>query len=95
MILTLDEYRCKLLNKILHSYSEYEVQRFIVTAMKSLQSNKVHGHIILRFLKKSIMNLERLEHKNDSSRKWKNICYARDQFNYLIKSQEMDYGHIN
>ncbi len=95
MILSLDEYRCKLLDKILHASSEYEVQRFITTAMKSLQSNKVHGHIIQRFLKKSIVGLQRQEDLNGSSRHWKNISYARTHFNNLIKHQEKGYDHIS
>lgn len=80
MVITLDEYRCKLINKILFASSQQEVKRFVNVAVKSLQKHKVNGHIIARFVNKAIRNLEEFEPIDYDSQQWRNIDYARKCF---------------
>ncbi len=58
MPLSLEEYRIKLINKILFCASQEEVKRYIDTAIKALQQKKVNGHIISRFVDKIISEID-------------------------------------
>ncbi len=80
MSLTIDEYRCKLINKILFARSQYEVKRYIDTAMKNLRDHKVNGHIIARFIEKSNNHLLEFDPMNHDSQQWSNIKMARVKF---------------
>ena len=86
MPLSLDEYRCKLVNKILFACSQEEVKRFCDAAMKSLEHHKVNGHIIARFVNKVINELEQFNPMEKDAQQWSNIRMARIQFN-RIKQQ--------
>lgn len=77
---TIDEYRCKLINKILFARSQYEVKRYIDTAMKNLKQHKVNGHIIARFIEKSTIHLQEFNPMNHDSQQWANIKMARVKF---------------
>jgi len=80
MKITLDDYRCKLINKILFASSQEEVMRFVETAMKSLASHMVHGHVIARFVEKTIRNLEEFSATKENAQQRVNIQYAKMQF---------------
>ena len=86
MSLSLDEYRCKLINKILLAGSQEEVKRFCAAAIKGLEQHKVHGHFILRFLDKVISELEKFNPMNKDAQQWSNITMARIYFN-RVKQQ--------
>lgn len=86
MPLSLDEYRCKLINKILFAGSQEEVKRFCDTAMKSLEHHKVNGHLIGRFADRTISELEQFNPMKKDAQQWSNIQMARIQFN-RIKQQ--------
>ena len=83
MALSLDEYRTKLINKILLSKSQDEVSRFIETAIKALEQNKINGHIISRFVDKIIGELELLSPLNKDAQQWSNIAIAKILFNRI------------
>ena len=73
MSLSLDEYRTKLTNKILFAASQDEVMRFIDTAIKALEKNKVNGHIICRFAEKMISHLGLFSPMEEEAQRWSNI----------------------
>ena len=81
MPLSLDEYRCKLINKILFAGSQEEVKRFCNAAMKGPVHNKVNGHIITRLVDKTISELEQFNPMKKDAQQWSNIRMARIQFN--------------
>lgn len=80
MSITIDDYRCKLINKILFSGSPDEVRRFINTAMKSLEEHKVNGYIIVRFVNKMILDLEQFDPANKNAMQCNNIEMAKTLF---------------
>ena len=80
MKISLDDYRRKLINKILFASSKQEVERFVNAAMKSLQERKVNGHVIARFVEKAIKNLEEFTSVDHNTQQWTNIHYARTHF---------------
>jgi len=86
MPLSLDEYRCKLINKILFADSQVEVKRYCDAAMKGLEHHKVNGHIAVRFVDKVIGELEKFNPMKKDAQQWSNIQMARIQFN-RIKQQ--------
>lgn len=86
MSLPLDEYRCKLINKILFACSQDEVKRFCDAAMKGLEHHKVNGHIVIRFVDKVISELEQFNPMKKDAQQWSNIQMARIHFN-RIKQQ--------
>lgn len=83
MSLSLDEYRTKLINKILFASSQEEVKRFIDTAIKALEQNKVNGHIISRFIEKIISDLELFNPMKKEAQQWSNIKMAMIVFNRI------------
>jgi len=88
MASTLDDYRRKLINKILLSASPEEVRRFSNTAIRSLIDHKVHGYIIVRFIDKIINDLRELNLLNKDEQQWSNIAIAMDHFTQLRKKFE-------
>ena len=86
MPLSLDEYRCKLINKILFAGSQGEVKRFCDAALKGLEYHKINAHIIVRFVDKMISGLEQFNPVKKDAQQWSNIQMARIQFN-RIKQQ--------
>lgn len=83
MSLSMDEYRTKLINKILFAASQEEVKRFIDAAIKALEQNKVNGHIISRFIEKLISDLELFDPMEKEAQQWSNIKFARILFNRI------------
>lgn len=88
MARTLDDYRRNLINKILFSRSPEEVRRFSDTAIRSLIEHKVHGYIIVRFIDKTILDLEQLNPINKEEQQWNNITMAKDHFIQFRKKFE-------
>lgn len=85
MSLSLDEYRTKLINKILFAASQEEVKRFIDAAIKALEQGKVNGHIISRFIEKIISDFELFNPMEKEAQQWSNIKFARILFNRIKK----------
>jgi len=88
MASTLDDYRHKLVNKIIFSTSPEEVRRYSNTAIRSLIDHKVHGYIIVRFIDKTLVDLEHLNPINKEERQWNNITLAKDYFAQFRKKFE-------
>lgn len=85
MGLSLEEYRVKLINKILMANNEQEVCRYCDTAMRSLEQNKLNGHLLLRFTERVTTQLEGFNPGTKNLRQWGNIETAR---NYFICKKE-------
>lgn len=88
MSLSLDEYRTKLITKILFAASQEEVKRFINTAIKALEQNKVNGHIISRFIEKTVSDLELFNPMHKEAQQWSNIKMAIILFNRIKNEQD-------
>lgn len=84
MALSLDLYRAKLIKKILQAASQDGVKRLITMAIKSLEHHKLNGHIVARFLEKTLAQLELLDPMKKSAQQWSNIQMARIQLNRII-----------
>jgi len=80
MARTLDEYRRKLIDKILLAASPEDALRFSETAIRSLNEHKVHGYIITRFIDKTLLNLEEVSALRIGERESQNIKMAIDHF---------------
>jgi hypothetical protein len=89
MSLSLAEYRCKLINKILFANSREEVQRYCDAAVRSLVLHKVHGFVIARFIDRMISELRKFNPMNKNARQWSNITMARILF-YRIQQQNRE-----
>lgn len=83
MSLPLDDFRCKLINKILLAGSQEDVKRFCDGAMKGLEHHKVNGHIIARFVDKMIIELNQFNPTEKDVQQWSNIKMARILFNRI------------
>ena len=81
MLLSLDEYRSKLIKKILFASSQEEVRRFCDAAMKGLEQHEVSGHIMARFADMIISELHQFNPMNKDAQQWSNIRMARIHFN--------------
>jgi retron-type reverse transcriptase len=80
---TIDDYRCKLINKILFATSQEEVKRFVAAAMKGLQQHKVNGYVVARFINKMLQHLEEFKHSDHNAQQCNNIEMARISFSEL------------
>lgn len=86
MSATIDDYRCKLINKILFAGSDEEVMRYADAAMTGLEQHKVNGHIVARFVTKMIGELENYTPMEEHAQQWSNVRVARIYFS-LIKQK--------
>ena len=80
MSLSLDDFRTKLINKILFATSQEEVKSFIDTAIKYLEQQKVNGHIVVRFVDKISSELDWFNPMNKDAQQWSNIKIAKIMF---------------
>jgi hypothetical protein len=85
MALSLNDYRIKLISKILFAASQEEVKRYIEGAMKALQQRKVNGHIIARFVDKIISELDLFTPQKTEGQPWRNITMAKLLFSSVKK----------
>ena len=88
MPLSLEEYRTKLINRILAATSKEEVSRYIATAMKALEKHKLNGHLISRFVDKISVELDLFNPLKNDSQQWSNIKIARIHFFRIKKELE-------
>ncbi len=86
MSLSLTDYRSKLITKIMFSNSQEEVKRYIISATKSLEKDKLNGHLITQFVDKTMDELAMFVSMNKDSQQWSNIQMAKIQFT-RIKAQ--------
>jgi hypothetical protein len=86
MSLSLDEYRIKLINRILLADSQEEVKQFIDATVISLEQNKVNEHIITQFINKITSELSSFNPMLKNAQQWSNIRIAKIVFN-RIKNQ--------
>lgn len=77
MTLSLNDYRMKLIGKILFAASQEEVKRYIGGAMKALQQRKVNGPIIARFVDKIMRELDLFIPLKTGGQPWRNITRAK------------------
>ncbi len=66
MVNTTNEFRLNLISKIRQAETVYAIERYITTATKTLARKKINGHLIDRFLDRSIADLQ--ADMNDPSR---------------------------
>jgi hypothetical protein len=83
MSLTINDYRCKLINKILFSTSQEEVKKYIDTAMKDLAKHKVNGHLVNRFLERTSGDLAAFSPMDNDAQQWANIKMAKMLLNQI------------
>lgn len=88
MARTLDDYRRKLIHKILLSSSAIDACRFTETAVRSLNEHRVHGYIIVRFIEKAIYDLDELYLRCNDTHQQTNIRSALDHFRQLRRRLE-------
>ncbi len=88
MARTLDDYRRKLIDKILFSASPQDARRFGDTAIRSLNEHRVHGYIIVRFIDKTLYNLEEIFTVCMDAKQQSNIKMVLDHFRHIRKKFE-------
>ncbi len=81
MAVSLNEYKTKLINKILFASSQTEVQKFSDAAIKTLKQSKLDEDIIVRFVDKMISELDLFNPMNKNAQQWSNISMAKIIFN--------------
>ena len=72
-----DAYRSRLMQRILLAQSEVEVRRSIDEAMLALETHRVHGHAILRFVEILISEFESFNNTQINSQQRNNIVLSR------------------
>ena len=93
MSITIDDYRCKLINRILFAQSQEEIIRFVDAAIKGLHAHNVNKHIIARFVEKMLQHLAEFNPMNQDAQQWSNIKIARIKFNEVKRSLNQAQSH--
>jgi hypothetical protein len=83
MVIPLSEYRVKLINKILFSGSQQDVECLVNDAKNVLQNNKVNEYIMIWFIEEIIEDLERFSPMKKDAQQWSNITIAKILFNRI------------
>jgi hypothetical protein len=81
--LSLDEYKVKLIGKILKADSQKEVNMFIDAAMNEFEKSKWKEKVVAAFVEKMIMELELFSPMKRDAKEWSNINMARILFNRI------------
>jgi hypothetical protein len=89
MELTLNDYRCWLVNEILMASSLEEVKNQIESAIKNMKQNDIPEAGISGFAEKTIGHLERLEQVDYGMQQWTNIYYSKMELQSLANSMKM------
>ena len=74
---TIDDYRSKLINEILFTTSQDEIQSFIYAAVKGLKENKVHTYTIRRFVEKTLEKLNEFNPDDYNSQQFANVKMSK------------------
>lgn len=74
---TIDDYRCKLINEILFATTQQEVNEIVGNAYKRLLDKNANGFVIVRFVVKTLFNLEKFHPSEHCNTQWVNIAYAK------------------
>jgi hypothetical protein len=85
---TLDDYRHKLVDKIIHANSLEEVKRYLLTALGSLNKHDVNEHLVSRFIDKSINQLNGLTLLNVDIKTKLNARYGKAQLEIIKRHKE-------
>ena len=89
--MTINDFRCRLVNQILFSTSQEDVKRHIDAAMEGLLQHRVNGHLVNRFVERSLRDFEALNPTDCGAQQWANIRIARTHLTQLLRSfQEGD-----
>ena len=88
MRITLDDYRCQLINKILFATRPEEIQELIESALKSLHDHNVNGYVIARFIDKINNDLNKFIPIDYDAQQWANIHLAKIVFYRLSNKVE-------
>jgi len=83
MALTLDDYKCKIVNELLFATCQEEVIQFIDDIISELKNNKLNGHIIIRFVDKILSELDHFSPFSIESQQWSNCKMARISLNRI------------
>lgn len=74
---TTDDFKDKLVGKIISAESCEQVRRYVATALRSLQEHKVNPFIVSRFIDKSIITADKLKSAEGDGRISANIECAK------------------
>ena len=85
MAISLNEYKTKLIDSILSSSSQAEVQKFSDAAIKALKQSKLEEDIVVRFIDRMIIELDLFDPMNKNAQQWSNISMAKIIFNRYYK----------
>jgi energy-converting hydrogenase A subunit M len=83
--MTLDTYRHELIEAIRLAHSSEEVHQLVENAMTALLQNKVHGHLICRFVDKVMLDIEHPETYSCEKAELNNILTAKKELVALKK----------
>ena len=93
-IISLDDYRHKLVDKILIAGTYEQIKRFLLVAIKSMKEREVHGHLINRFIDKTINQLYAISLLDQDLKRQLNIKYAKSQLELIKRHEEEGKKHV-
>ncbi|MEO5683631.1 MAG: hypothetical protein ABIQ88_13370 [Chitinophagaceae bacterium] len=76
MSVSLDQFRAKLVVKILYAHSAAETERFVRAAIKGMEKRKVNGYITIRFIDRVINQISTLNFLKTTQEQYNNIMAA-------------------
>jgi hypothetical protein len=82
MAITLEDFRYKLIEKIINAPNDDSINRYINAALKGLKKHNVNGHIVNRFVAKTIFQLEARNPELYTEKQKENIRKALNYINY-------------
>ena len=80
MLFPSDEYRIKLIDKLLFASSQEDVKGIINTVTKALEHNRVSDDIVSRFIETVIKDLELFSPMKKEAQQWSHIKLAKILF---------------
>jgi hypothetical protein len=90
----LDDYRHKLVDKILAAESYEQIKLFLLTAVKSMKEHDVHEHLISRVIDKTLNQLHGISLLGEDVKRELNIRYAKSQLALIKRERENKTNNV-
>ena len=90
----LDDYRHKLVDKILTADSYEQIKHLLLTAVKRMKEHDVHEHLISRFIDKVLNHLNGISLLGEDFRLQLNIKYAKSQLELIKRGRENQTNNV-
>ena len=93
-IKNLDDYREKLVSKIVTAGTTASALRLLRTAIKTLEQHAVHAHLISRFIEKTSLQLDAMQRREEGNEQRVMLASVEEEIETMRKEKEVTGKYV-